>query len=85
MFTTENDPPFQEFERSDAPRDVLLDIAEQILLALERERGLAVGFGGATSDIATRGRYVSLVLDGLNPDRAQPLPSSPADPERGSH
>lgn len=135
VFTTEIDPLFQEFERSDAPRDVLLDIAEQILRVLERERGLAAslgdiaeatrdllrrsgtlfesavrraqaagnlrpdivpgdipnilgmvaaGFGGATSDSATRRRYVSLFLDGLNPERAQPLPSSPADPERGS-
>ncbi len=135
VFTTEIDPLFQEFERSDAPRGVLLDIAEQILQVLEREHGLAAslgdiaeatrdllrgngalfetavrraqaagnlrpdivpgdipnilgmvaaGFGGTASDATARRRYVSLLLDGLNPDRAQPLPSSHADPERGS-
>lgn len=134
VFTTEIDPLLQEFERSDAPRGVLMDIAERILRVLQRERGLAAslgdvsaatrdllrrngtrletavrraqaagslrpdiapgdiatilgmvaaGFDGTGSDIATRRRSVSLLLDGLNPERAQALPSAPAHAERG--
>ncbi|WP_058623446.1 TetR/AcrR family transcriptional regulator [Microbacterium testaceum] len=124
IFTNELQPLFDEFERSDAPRRVLLTLSENLLAVLDRERGLvlslpnladatrslmsrnveslervvrraqaagtlrrditaddipnlltmvAAGFGSIPPG-AHRRRYLSLVLDSLNPGQAQPLP-----------
>ncbi|MAT83261.1 helix-turn-helix domain containing protein [Leifsonia sp. H3M29-4] len=125
VFATEVQPVFAQFERTDAPRDVLLELGERLLGVLDRERGLvrslsnlaeatrelmgrnaaaieqtvrraqaagtlraditpedipnlmtmiAAGFGSIPSG-AHRRRYLSLVLDSLNPAQAHPLPS----------
>lgn len=125
LFTTEVVPLISEFERSDAPREVLLDMAENLLTALGRQRGLVLSLGnmadvtaelftrnldtiapaviraqhvgnlrpdlhatdipnllamvisglqGTNLDRRTRRRYLSLLLDGLNPTGAQQLP-----------
>jgi AcrR family transcriptional regulator len=125
VFATEVQPVFAQFERTDAPRDVLLEFGESLLGVLDRERGLvrslsnlaeatrelmgrnaaaieqtvrraqaagtlraditpedipnlmtmiAAGFGSIPSG-AHRRRYLSLVLDSLNPAQAHPLPS----------
>lgn len=125
VFATEVQPVFAQFERTDAPRDVLLEFGERLLGVLDRERGLvrslsnlaeatrelmgrnaaaieqtvrraqaagtlraditpedipnlmtmiAAGFGSIPSG-AHRRRYLSLVLDSLNPAQAHPLPS----------
>ena len=126
IFIREVQPLFDEFERTDAPRGVLLDLAERLLAVLDRERGLtrsignvaeatrelmsrnsevisravaraqlsgnlrpdidssdipnlmtmvAAGFGSISSGSARR-RYLSLLLDSLNPAEAQPLPEA---------
>ncbi|MGF2952132.1 TetR/AcrR family transcriptional regulator [Mycobacterium sp. THU-M116] len=125
LFTTEIAPLISEFERSDTPREVLLDMAENLLTVLDRQRGLVLSLGnmahvtaelftrnidtigpavtraqhagtlrpdlrgtdipplfamvvsglqGIHLDHPTRRRYLSLLLDGLNPTNAQPLP-----------
>lgn len=116
-------PLLERFSDSDTPREVLLDMSEQLLLILGRAGGLAGSIGdvaeatrellrrngetieravhraqdagtlrpdlrpadvptlitlvaagfGALNDGSPR-RYVSLLLDGLNPTQAQPLP-----------
>lgn len=126
IFAREVQPLFDEFERTDAPRGVLLDLAERLLAVLDRERGLtlslgnvaeatrelmsrnaevisravaraqlagnlrpdiessdipnlmtmvAAGFGSISAGPARR-RYLSLLLDSLNPAQAQPLPKA---------
>lgn len=125
LFTTEITPMLAEFERTDAPREILLDMAERLLDVLDRQRGLTQSLGnisqvtvdlmnrkldviaptitraqklgnlrldiapadvpnliamvtsgllGTNLDRLLRRRYLSLLLDGLNPDHAQPLP-----------
>lgn len=123
LFDEQLKPLLERFERSDTPREVLLDMAERLLLILGREGGLAGSVGDiaeATRELLHRNgdqieravrraqeagnlrpdlrpadiptlitlvaagfsalqdgsprRYVSLLLDGLNPAFAQPLP-----------
>ncbi|CAN5190810.1 MAG: TetR/AcrR family transcriptional regulator [Mycobacterium sp.] len=124
IFVREIQPLFDELERTDAPRGVLLDLAERLLAVLDRERGLALSLGnvaeatrelmsrnaeiisravgraqlsgnmrpdiessdipnlmtmvaagfGSISSAPARRRYLSLILDSLNPAQAQPLP-----------
>lgn len=125
LFMTEVQPLLVEFERSDAPRELLLDMAERLLDVLDREQGLVLSLGnlsqvtvdllhrkldviapsiaraqaagnlrrdirtseipnllamvtsglqGTDLDHVSRRRYLSLLLDGLNPPHAQPLP-----------
>lgn len=126
IFAGEVQPLFDEFERTDAPRGVLLDLAERLLAVLDRERGLTLSLGNVaeatrelmnrnaeiisravvraqlsgnlrpdieSSDIPNlmamvaggfgsisagpaRRRYLSLLLDSLNPAQAQPLPKA---------
>lgn len=40
VFAAEVQPIFDEFEKTDAPRDVLLELGERLLAVLDRERGL---------------------------------------------
>ncbi|WP_152545363.1 TetR/AcrR family transcriptional regulator [Microbacterium sp. CH12i] len=125
VFIRDIQPIFEEFERTNTPREVLLKLGERLLGVLDRERGLAVSLGnvaGAThvlvsaniaalvpavaraqeagnlrEDIVAedipnlltmiaagfgsipsgpqRRRYLSLLLDSLNPAAAQRLPS----------
>ncbi|MDO8383854.1 MAG: helix-turn-helix domain-containing protein [Microbacterium sp.] len=126
IFSGEIQPLFDEFERTDTPRGVLVDLAERLLAVLDRERGLtmsigsvaeatrelmrrneeaisravaraqaagslrpdivpadipnlmamvAAGFGSITAGPGRR-RYLSLLLDGLNPTQARPLPNA---------
>jgi AcrR family transcriptional regulator len=123
LFDEQMRPLLERFERTDTPRDVLLDMSERLLLILGREGGLATSVGDvaeATRELLRRNgdliegavrraqeagnlrsdlrpadiptlmtlvaagfsalnedsprRYVSLLLDGLNPALAQPLP-----------
>lgn len=125
LITAEIAPLISEFERSDTPRDVLLDMCENLLDVLDRQRGLVLsltnlaqitaelltrdldtiadavaraqhagnlrpdltatdipnllamvisGLQGTSLDRTTRRRYLSLLLDGLNPTNAQQLP-----------
>ena len=125
IFAGEIQPLLDEFERTDAPRHVLLAVSEKLLSVLDRERGLAAalgdvaevtrelmqrnraaiaravtraqsagnlrpdivaddipqlmtmiaaGFGGIT-EAGARRRYLSLLLDSLNPAQARPLPA----------
>ncbi len=123
LFDEQMRPLLERFERTDTPRDVLLDMSERLLLILGREGGLATSVGDvaeATRELLRRNgdliegavrraqeagnlrsdlrpadiptlmtlvaagfsalnedsprRYVSLLLDGLNPSLAQPLP-----------
>lgn len=126
IFVREVQPLFEEFQRTDAPRGVLLDLAERLLDVLDRERGMTLSLGNvaeATRELLSRNaevishavarakqsgnlrpdiessdipnlmamvaagfesisagparrRYLSLVLDSLNPAQAQPLPKA---------
>ena len=125
LITAEVAPLISEFARSDTPRDVLLDMCENLLDVLDQQRGLVLsltnlaqitaelltrdldpiadavtraqragnlrpdltatdipnllamvisGLQGTNLDRTTRRRYLSLLLDGLNPTHAQQLP-----------
>ena len=125
LITAEVAPLISEFARSDTPRDVLLDMCENLLDVLDQQRGLVLsltnlaqitaelltrdldtiadavtraqragnlrpdltgtdipnllamvisGLQGPNLDRTTRRRYLSLLLDGLNPTHAQQLP-----------
>ena len=45
VFAREIQPLFDELDRTDAPRTVLLDMAERLLDLMDRERGLALSLG----------------------------------------
>ena len=125
VFAAEVQPIFDEFEKTDAPRDVLLELGERLLAVLDRERGLvrslanlaeatrelmsrntdaneqavrrAQAVGTLRADITPedipnlmtmiaagfgsipvgphRRRYLSLLLDSLNPAQAHRLPA----------
>lgn len=124
IFSNEIQPIFHQFERSDAPRELLLELFERLLAVLDRERGLTRSLADvatATRDLLSRNlhaleeavvrarragnlrsdlqvddipqlatmitagfgtispgpqrrRYLSMLLDSLNPAKAQPLP-----------
>lgn len=125
VFAAEVQPIFDEFEKTDAPREVLLELGERLLAVLDRERGLvrslanlaeatrdlmgrneaaieqavrraqaagtlraditpedipnlmtmiAAGFGSIPAGPHRR-RYLSLLLDSLNPAQAHRLPT----------
>ncbi|CAN5419749.1 TetR/AcrR family transcriptional regulator [Microbacterium sp.] len=61
IFVREVQPLFDEFERTDAPRGVLLDLAERLLAVLDRERGLTLSLGNvaeATRELMSRNTEV---------------------------
>jgi len=125
IFAMEIEPLFIEFEKSNAPRAVLLDVAEHLVTVVQNEKGLVSSIGNLTevttvllrrsseplgaivgraqaagnirpdidasdipnilamvitglgvlgSDKTTRRRYLSLLLDALNPAQATLLP-----------
>lgn len=127
ILVAEVEPLLAEFGRSDAPRSVLLDVAERLADIADRERGLVAalgnlpkvtrefldrhgdtfapvlvrgqaagnlrpdmvaadipnilamavaGLGALVNDGATRRRYLSLMLDALNPAQAAALPEA---------
>ncbi|NDK90733.1 TetR/AcrR family transcriptional regulator [Gordonia desulfuricans] len=124
VYSAEIQPIFEQFERTDAPREILLQLGERLLEVFDRERGLAASLGNVATATRTlmrrnmvtigpavaraqaagnlradivaddipnlitmiaagfgsvppgpeRRRYLSLLLDSLNPAQAQPLP-----------
>lgn len=126
VFIRDIQPIFDELERTDAPREVLLQFGEHLLDVLDRERGLVMSLGnvarathalisgniatiapavaraqeagnvrediaaedipnlmtmiaagfGSIPDGPQRRRYLSLLLDSLNPAAAQALPEA---------